>query len=148
VVAFQAAFVTTLTAAVGLTAEMRVLIAEDDRKTRAELVKIVSGLGCDFVVASSGLEAIKQAQETRPDVLLLDGLLPEMHGFEIARIVRKIDPSYHPRIVVVTGVYKSQQYREEAMSQFDVDGYIVKPFKEETVAKAIFGDSTPRTCAS
>lgn len=123
--------------------KMRVLIAEDERKTRASLVEIVSGLGCDVVVASSGLEAIKKAQETRPNVLLLDGLLPEMHGFEIARVVSKIDPNYHPRIVVVSGIYKSQKYREEAMSQFHVDGYILKPFQKDAVARAIFGDSPP-----
>src|ERR1700737_5621662 len=58
---------------------MRVLIAEDEKKTRSILVEMVQSLGCEIFEAATGYEAIKQVQENRPDVLLLDGLLPEMH---------------------------------------------------------------------
>lgn len=118
---------------------MRVLIAEDEKKTRALLVNMVQGLGCETVEAATGFEAVKLVQETRPEVLLLDGLLPEMHGFEVARFVRSLAPEYHPRIVIVTAVYKSQRYRSEAKLQFGVDHYLLKPVTKDAVAAAVFG---------
>jgi len=118
---------------------MRVLIAEDEKKTRAMLVEMLTGLGCETVEAASGFEAVKLVQEHRPEVLLLDGLLPEMHGFEIARFVRSMGPDYHPRIVIITAVYKSQKYRSEAKLQFGVDSYLIKPVSREAVAEAVFG---------
>jgi CheY-like chemotaxis protein len=118
---------------------MRVLIAEDERKTRAMLVEMLRSLGCETVEAATGFEAVKLVQESRPDVLLLDGLLPEMHGFEVARFVRSLAPQYRPRIVIITAVYKGQRYQSEAKLQFGVDHYLVKPVTKEAVAAAIFG---------
>jgi len=118
---------------------MRVMIAEDEKKTRAMLVDILQSLGCETVEAATGFEAIKLVQEQHPEVLLLDGLLPEMHGFEIARFVRSLAPEYRPRIVIITAVYKSQKYQNEAKLQFGVDHYLIKPVEKDDVAEAIFG---------
>ena len=118
---------------------MQVLIAEDEKKTRALLVGMLQSLGCETVEAATGFEAIKVVQEHHPEVLLLDGLLPEMHGFEIARFVRSMAPSYRPRIVIVTAVYKSQKYQNEAKLQFGVDHYLIKPVTKEAVTEAVFG---------
>jgi len=122
---------------------MRVLIAEDEKKTRAILADILRGLGCEIVEAGSGYEAVKLVQEHRPEVLLLDGLLPEMHGFEIARFVRSMAPDYRPRIVIITAVYKSQRYQNEAKLQFGVDHYLVKPVTKEALVEAVFGPESP-----
>ena len=118
---------------------MRVLIAEDEKKTRAMLADMLRGLGCETVEAASGFEALKLVQEHHPEVLVLDGLLPEMHGFEIARFVRSMAPAYRPRIVIITAVYKSQKYQDEAKLQFGVDHYLIKPVTKEAVAEAVFG---------
>ena len=121
---------------------MRVLIAEDEKKTRAILSEMLRELGCETVEAASGFEAVKLVQEHRPQVLLLDGLLPEMHGFEVARFVRSMAPAYRPRIVIITAVYKSQKYRSEAQLQFGVDHYLIKPVTKEAVAAAVFGPAS------
>jgi CheY-like chemotaxis protein len=118
---------------------MRVLIAEDEKKTRSILVDMVKSLGCETLEAATGYEAVKVIQESRPDVLLLDGLLPEMHGFEVARFVRSMAPEYRPRIVICTGVYKSQRYQSEAKLQFGVDHYLTKPVTKDAVQAALFG---------
>lgn len=118
--------------------KMRVLIAEDERKTRGMLVEFVLALGCEPVVASAGLEAVRKIQDVRPEVLLLDGLLPEMHGFEIARFARGLSADYRPRVVLITAIYKRERYEKEA-KQFGVDAYLTKPVDSDAVAAAIFG---------
>ncbi len=119
---------------------LRVLVAEDERKTREFLVGLLERAGCETMVAAAGFEAVKVTQERRPQILLLDGLLPEMHGFEIARFVRGIDRDYRPRIVLVTAVYKHSRYRSEARLKYGVDQYLVKPVTTEQIANAVFGE--------
>ena len=121
---------------------LRVLVAEDERKTREFLVSILQKAGCDTTVATTGFEAVKIAQERRPQILLLDGLLPEMHGFEVARFVRGIDRDYRPRIVIVTAVYKHTRYQSEAKLRYGVDLYLVKPVTREQIANVVFGEIT------
>lgn len=117
-----------------------VLVAEDERKTREFLVSLLSKAGCDTIVANAGFEAVKITQEKRPQILLLDGLLPEMHGFEVARFVRGIDREYRPRIVLVTAVYKHTRYQSEARLRYGVDQYLVKPVTREQIANVVFGE--------
>ena len=118
---------------------LRVLVAEDERKTREFLVSVVDALGCQTLVSATGLEAVKLVQEHRPQALLIDGLMPEMHGFEVARFVRALDPAYRPRIAIITAVYKDARYRDEARLKFGVDHYLVKPVTRDQVANAVLG---------
>jgi DNA-binding response OmpR family regulator len=120
---------------------MKVLIAEDETRTRGMLAEVVVSLGHEPLIASSGFEAVRLVQENRPEVLLLDGLLPEMHGFEIARFVRGFAADYHPRIIIITAIYKGQRYQSEAKLQFGVDRYLLKPVSREAVAAAIQGET-------
>jgi CheY-like chemotaxis protein len=117
---------------------LRILVAEDERKPREFLAALIERAGCDTTTAAGGFEAVRVAQERRPQVILLDGLLPEMHGFEVARFVRGIDPSYRPRIVLVTAVYKHSRYQTEAKLRYGVDQYLVKPVTREQIANVIF----------
>ena len=120
----------------------RVLIAEDEKKTREFLVTLLEKIGCETSVAVAGFEAVKVVQEKRPQLVLLDGLLPEMHGFEVARFVRGVDANYRPRIVLVTAVYKHSRYQSEAKLKYGVDQYLVKPVTREQIANAIFSTTT------
>ena len=119
---------------------LRILVAEDERKTREFLVGLLEKVGCETIEAQAGFEAVRIAQERRPQVILLDGLLPEMHGFEIARFVRGIDQNFRPRIVLVTAVYKHTRYQSEARLKYGVDQYLVKPVTREQIANVIFGE--------
>jgi DNA-binding response OmpR family regulator len=114
-----------------------VLIAEDERKLRWWLIEQFSTMNIVPLIASSGYEAIKIAAESRPDVVLLDGLLPEMHGFEIARFIRRIDADYRPHIALMTAIYKSVRYQNEARLKYGIDDYMLKPLQPEALAALV-----------
>ncbi len=122
---------------------LRILVAEDEKKTREFLVSVLERVGCETMIAVAGFEAVKIAQERKPHVLLLDGLLPEMHGFEVARFVRGIGGQYRPRIVLITAVYKHNRYQSEARLKYGVDQYLVKPVTHDQIANVIFMDVQP-----
>jgi CheY-like chemotaxis protein len=117
--------------------QLSVLIAEDTAKLREELVAQLTALGIEPSVAKSGFEALKLVQQGRPDLILLDGLLPEMHGFEIARAVRKLDKDYHPRIVLITAIYKGVHYQNEARLKYGIDDYLIKPVSKQALADLV-----------
>jgi DNA-binding response OmpR family regulator len=104
-----------------------VLIVEDERKQLASLVETFRAMNIDAMTASGGYEAIRIASDCRPDLILVDGLLPEMHGFEISRFIRRIDADYHPRIALMTAIYKQTRYQNEAKLKYGVDDYLIKP---------------------
>jgi DNA-binding response OmpR family regulator len=111
-----------------------VLIVEDERKMRWSLIEQFRALHIAPFTASSGYEALRIASESRPDLILLDGLLPEMHGFEIARFIRHIDADYHPHIAIMTAIYKHTRYQNEAKLQYGIDDYLIKPLAPHAVA--------------
>jgi len=111
-----------------------VLIVEDERKLRWLLIDEFRSMGIEALTASSGYEAIRVAGESRPDLILLDGLLPEMHGFEIARFIRRIDANYHPHIAIMTAIYKHTRYQNEARLKYGIDDYLIKPVLPQSLA--------------
>ena len=111
-----------------------VLIVEDERKLRWSLIEQFRAIGIEALTASSGYEAIRVAGESRPDLILLDGLLPEMHGFEIARFIRRIDGGYRPHIAIMTAIYKHTRYQNEARLKYGIDDYLIKPVLPQSLA--------------
>jgi len=114
-----------------------VLIAEDSDKMRETLIAQLRTLGIEPASAKTGLDALAQAARGRPDLILLDGLLPEMHGFEVARAIRNLDPNYKPRIAIITGIYKSTQYQNEARLKYGIDDYLLKPVTTDELQKLL-----------
>jgi DNA-binding response OmpR family regulator len=111
-----------------------VLVVEDERKWRWSLIEQFRSMGIEALTASSGYEAIRVAGESRPDLILLDGLLPEMHGFEIARFIRRIDAGYRPHIAIMTAIYKHTRYQNEARLKYGIDDYLIKPVLPQSLA--------------
>lgn len=110
-----------------------VLVVEDRDRHSAELVETIRMAGMEPLRARDGHEAIRLAVTKRPSVVFLDGLLPGMHGFEVARFIRHIDTEYVPYIVMVTGIYKNVKYRNEAILKYRIDEYVHKPIVPEKV---------------
>ena len=108
-------------------ARTRVLVVEDHDRQSADLLQKLAIFDLDTTRVRSGAEAIRVAATERPDVIFLDGLLPGMHGFEVARFIRQFDHSYRPYIVMTTAIYKNVKYRNEAVLKYGIDDYLVKP---------------------
>jgi CheY-like chemotaxis protein len=130
--------------AVGSSFAGGILVAEDDKKSREMIVEMVRGFGVEPLVATTGFEAVRLAEQYRPAVVLLDGLMPEMHGFEVARFLRHISADYNPRIVMLTAIYKSLRYQNDARVKFGVDRYLLKPVSPRMLSAALF-DQAPMT---
>jgi adenylate cyclase len=79
-----------------------ILVVEDDADSREMLRVILSKAGCEVSLAGNGIEALARMGEAKPDLVLLDLMMPEMDGFEYLSVVRENDAWRDVPIVVVT----------------------------------------------
>ena len=132
-----AEFISQSSARAGTRILPSVLVIEDDRRLRVRLTEQLIECGIVPTIAASGFEGVRMAGALRPDLILIDGLLPEMHGFEVARFIRRLDENYRPHIAMITAIYKNIRYHNEAKLKYGVDDYLVKPVSDVALAAIV-----------
>lgn len=90
---------------------------------------------CKILEAASGAEALKQFEREKPDLILLDIIMPEGEdeGITVLRTVMKRDPNQ--RVIMITAV--GQDLMKEECEKLGAMDYIMKPFDEELVAETV-----------
>ncbi len=103
----------------------KVLVVDDEPDT-LELVKLVlESAGFKTMLATSGREALKLAEASKPDLVLLDIMMPDMDGWEVFRKLKEKDPAIP--IAILTA--KAQNIdRLLGLHVLKADDYITKPF--------------------
>jgi CheY-like chemotaxis protein len=115
----------------------RVLIADDSRVFRLLMVDVLMEHGLEVLEASTGRDALQILLSQRPQLAILDGLLPLLSGFDIITKLREAAPDYKPVTFLVTGVYKSHRWRSEGKQEYQVEEYLEKPLEPEDLIAAI-----------
>ncbi len=106
---------------------MRILIAEDNFTDRLILKKIVEDQGHDVIEAQNGREALDFYERYLPELILLDALMPEMDGFEVAQRIKSSETKFIP-IIFITSLTET----EALIKCLDAGGddFFVKPFNK------------------
>jgi CheY-like chemotaxis protein len=102
----------------------RILLVEDDRFLRKAAEVRLRRAGYTVITAADGEEAIATASATRPDLVLLDLIMPRMQGFEVLRLLRTQPNMKGVPIVVLTNLSQDAD-RERAMTH-GANGYLIK----------------------
>ena len=104
----------------------RVLVVEDERDV-AELLRYnLAKDGYDVVVAVTGSDAVKQAHESHPDVVLLDIMVPQLNGWEICRRLKQDAETRAIPVIMVTG--RVEEGDKVLGFEVGADDYVTKPF--------------------
>lgn len=104
-----------------------VLVVEDSVTQREMITDLLKGSGLDVTVASDGVEALEKIQGKRPDLVVLDIVMPRMNGYEVCRQL-KADPKTQGIPVVMCSSKGEEFDRYWGMKQ-GADAYIAKPFQ-------------------
>ena len=103
------------------------IIVVDDDPDIARFVEVnLRSAGYDVAVASDGEEALERAAELRPDLVLLDVMMPRLDGFEVAQRLRKNPQTANTSIIMLTA--KALSADKVTGLQSGADDYIIKPF--------------------
>jgi CheY-like chemotaxis protein len=113
--------------------EQVVLVVEDDADIRRLLVELVADeLGIPVISARDGQEALDRAYAHRPDVVLLDLMLPRTDGYEVARRLRADAGTRHSWIVAVTALGDAERAYAAGCDQL-----LLKPLEIEDVVLCV-----------
>lgn len=114
---------------------LRILVVEDFIPYRRFILSTLASMGDLQVIGevSDGLEAVQQAVELQPDLILLDIGLPSLNGIEAARQIRKLIPE--SKIIFLTQE-SSAEVVQEALS-LGARGYVVKTMAESELLTAV-----------
>ena len=102
----------------------RILIVDDERDF-VELVQFrLAGLGYEFIVANDGVQALSQARQFKPDLILLDILLPDLDGLSVCEILRRQPSTKKIPIIFMSALSSEVTKRTVAMHAED---FFTKP---------------------
>ena len=103
-----------------------VLIVDDDPDIQAFLEALLVSAGYRVTVAADGREGLERALEVRPDLVLLDVMMPHLDGFEFAREIRRDARTSSTTIIMITAKGLSSDKVMGLVS--GADDYVIKPF--------------------
>ncbi|MFM2407711.1 MAG: hypothetical protein RL358_453 [Pseudomonadota bacterium] len=105
----------------------KILIVDDEENLRKLLLVVLSYADYKLYFASSGEEALEMAARIRPDVVILDVLMPgKLNGLEVCRKIKSIANLKHAFVILLTGL--TQQADKEAGAETGANAYVEKPF--------------------
>jgi putative two-component system response regulator len=119
---------------VNMAQNKKVLIVDDDKSNLLVLMDILQR---DYTIsiAKEGEEAIRIAEKTSPDIILLDIILPGIDGYEVLSRLRKSDNTKNIPVIFLTGLSDSDN--EEKALKCGAAGYIMKPFNPSVIKQKV-----------
>lgn len=105
----------------------RVLVVEDEDNIAIALDHVIGAEGYDRDRVANGGEALARIRATRPDLVVLDVMLPEVSGYEICQDV-KLDPELRDVKILMMTARGSAMERRKGLA-LGADGFILKPFE-------------------
>ena len=104
----------------------KILVVDDEPLLMKMLFLSLQTEGYKVVGAIDGEEAIRQIQETQPDLVLLDIRLPKVNGFEVIRSIRSGDQSSKIPVIFMTA--DASINLPASVKKFQASGYLLKPY--------------------
>jgi len=113
----------------------RILIVDDEEQL-VEMVKLrLEANGYEVIAAYDGQEALDKARNERPDLIILDLMLPKIDGYKVCRML-KFDEKYKS-IPIILFTARAQESDEKMGFEVGADAYITKPFEPQVLLAKI-----------
>lgn len=104
-----------------------ILIADDDPDLRRLVRLSLEGTQCTIIEAKDGEATLEQVITERPDLVILDVMMPELTGWEVLRYIRTHEEYANTGVLMLTGI--GETLNELSSPMYGADDYIDKPFK-------------------
>ena len=117
-------------------AKRKILIVDYDKKSLEKLEELFTSEGFQIIKAADGQAAYDIYKKEKPDLMLIEAMLPKLHGFDLTQKIYSETKGAIP-VVIVTGLYKGPQYRNEAIRSFGAADYFEKPYDKEKLVSSV-----------
>ncbi len=116
--------------------EKKILIVDYDAKNLESLERLFKAHKLQVIKAADGLQAYEVFKKEQPDLIVLEAMLPKLHGFDLTQKIYKETKGSVP-LVIVTGLYKGPQYKNEALRSFGASDYFEKPYDNNRLLSSV-----------
>lgn len=117
------------------TKDTTVLIADDDLEILSIVRSVVRGKGFTVLEATDGDEAMERIIEDRPDLVILDVMMPGQSGWEVCRSIRESDTLKDTKVIMLTGI--GEQMNAMTSPLYGANAHLDKPFDIDDLTATI-----------
>ncbi len=114
-----------------------VLVVDDEPEIRQLVEKTLGAKGYAVEVAQDGAEALEKAERLVPDLVLLDAMLPKVHGFEACRRIKANPRTRNVPVVMMTAIYRGWRFAQDARDSYGAVDYVEKPFRLDDLLRRV-----------
>jgi len=112
-----------------------ILVVDDDIISQNMLRTTLSGAGYSVIIAFTGMEAIKLARERLPNLIVLDIMMPDIDGGEVAEILKKDPKTMAIPIIFLSSLVLEKE--ERTNGDKDIVSFLAKPYNREKLLNEI-----------
>jgi len=114
----------------------KILIADDSPFFRAKIKQILKNadIGYYYYTAADGHESILQYKQHRPDLVIMDIIMPNVDGFKATQTIRRMDPKSK---IIVISVKENKEIVDDVVNRFGAKDYLLKPLDPGLVVMAV-----------
>ena len=113
----------------------KVLVVDDDKNLRLLYEQELSEEGHEVTLAGSGPEALDYLKNQRPDLIILDILMPHMDGYQFCEAIRAVPPLQNIPVIVITGRPVAEV--DERLKKMGISAILQKPFTTEAIMEQV-----------
>ncbi|MEW5942944.1 MAG: response regulator [Pseudomonadota bacterium] len=113
----------------------KILVVDDSPTERHFLGGILTNRGYQVIMAENGEEAIAMAKQEKPDLILMDVVMPGLNGFQVTRAITKDDETRHIPVIMCTT--KGQETDKIWAMRQGARDYVTKPVTQDVLLKKI-----------
>lgn len=114
---------------------LKVMVVDDSKTIRRTAETLLTGAGCDVLTASDGFEALGKVVEYRPDVILIDIMMPRLDGYQTCAIIKNNRTFNKTAVIMLSS--KDGLFDKARGRIVGSDQYLTKPFTKDELLGAI-----------
>ena len=114
-----------------------ILAVDDDDAILRLMEQILQQKRYRVLTARTGREALAKVREAMPDLVILDGMLPEVHGFEICRQLKTSERFRHIPVLMISAVHVGWRFAADVKQKYGADDYLEKPFQQAELLRRV-----------
>ena len=107
----------------------KILVVDDEPDLLEAYSRMLNAAGYDVLEATTGADCLRLARTERPDLILLDVMLPDANGIEVCRLI-KADPELATSFIINISGLKTSTENQAEMLESGADGYLAKPIQQ------------------
>ncbi len=112
-----------------------ILVADDDLEIQKMVKAALGTIGAEVITADDGAEALEKILVERPQLVILDVMMPKLSGWEVLKYIRTHEETRETKIIMLTGI--GERVNQATSPLFGADSHLDKPFTFEILADKV-----------